>query len=216
MARFSDNDVKKYTASEEVVSSILHIVGTGLSIAGLVLLAVFGSVRGDVWHVVSFVIYGSTLIVMYLSSTLYHSVPYLPLKRFFQILDHSAIYLLIAGTYSPFLLVNLRGPWGWSLFGVIWGIAAAGVLYESMPTAKHPRLSVALYVALGWLCLLAAKQIISKVRVEALILLAAGGLLYTVGVVFYAWKKLPYGHCIWHGFVLVGSICHYFAVFYCL
>lgn len=214
--KLSDKDFKKYTVGEEIVSSVLHIIALGLSIAGLVLLAVFGSVRGSVWHVVSFVIYGSTLIVMYVSSTLYHGVAHLPLKRFFKILDHSAIYLLIAGTYTPFLLVNLRGPWGWSLFGVIWGIAAAGVLYESTLTARFPKLSLVLYVALGWLCLLAVKQILSKVRPEALILLAAGGLLYTVGVVFYAWKKLPYGHCIWHGFVLLGSICHYFAVFYCL
>jgi hemolysin III len=197
---------------EEVANTITHGIGLLLSVVGFVVLLVLAALRGSAWHIVACSIYGATLICLYTASTLYHAVISPRVKRALRIVDHSAIYLLIAGTYTPFLLVSLRGPWGWSLFGVIWGLALAGVLFKFWFVERFVILSTAVYIAMGWLVVIAAKPVITHVPFTALIWLLAGGLAYTGGVIFFAAKRIPYSHAIWHLFVLAGSICHYFAV----
>ncbi len=201
-----------YSFAEELVNSISHGIGALLSVVGLVVLIVSAVMHGTVWHVVSFTIFGSTLIILYFASTLYHSLPNPSWKTFLKKLDHAAIFLLIAGSYTPFMLVNLRGPWGWSIFGVIWGLALAGVILKMFFVHKFSRLSTVIYVFMGWLCVIAFKQMLLYVPETSLILLIAGGLAYTTGVIFYAWKKLPFNHAIWHGFVLGGSVLHFFSI----
>jgi hemolysin III len=197
---------------EEIANAITHGIGLLLSIAGFVVLLILAALRGTAWHIVACSIYGGTLICLYTASTLYHAVISPRVKRALRIFDHSAIYLLIAGTYTPFLLVSLRGPWGWSLFGVVWGLAVAGVLFKFWFVERFAILSTAVYIAMGWLVVIAAKPVITHVPFTALIWLLAGGLAYTGGVIFFAAKRIPYSHAIWHMFVLAGSICHYFAV----
>ena len=197
---------------EEIANAITHGIGLLLSIAGFVVLLVLAALRGTAWHIVACSIYGATLICLYAASTLYHAVISPRVKRALRIFDHSAIYLLIAGTYTPFLLVSLRGPWGWSLFGVIWGLALVGVLFKFWFVERFAILSTAVYIAMGWLVVIAAKPVITHLPLTAIIWLLAGGLAYTGGVIFFAAKRIPYSHAIWHLFVLAGSICHYFAV----
>jgi hemolysin III len=197
---------------EEVANTITHGIGLLLSIVGFVVLLVLAALRGTAWHIVACSIYGATLICLYTASTLYHAVISPRVKRALRIFDHSAIYLLIAGTYTPFLPVSLRGPWGWSLFGFIWGLALAGVLFKFWFVERFMILSTAVYIAMGWLVVIAAKPVITHVPFTALIWLLAGGLAYTGGVIFFAAKRIPCSHAIWHLFVLAGSICHYFAV----
>ena len=197
---------------EEIANTITHGIGLLLSIAGFVVLLVLAALRGTAWHIVACSIYGATLICLYTASTLYHAVISPRVKRALRIFDHSAIYLLIAGTYTPFLLVSLRGPWGWSLFGVIWGLALVGVLFKFWFVERFAILSTAVYLAMGWLVVIAAKPVITHLPLTAIIWLLAGGLAYTGGVIFFAAKRIPYNHAIWHLFVLAGSICHYFAV----
>jgi hemolysin III len=197
---------------EEIANAITHGIGLLLSIAGFVVLLVLAALRGTAWHIVACSIYGTTLICLYAASTLYHAVISPRVKRALRIFDHSAIYLLISGTYTPFLLVSLRGPWGWSLFGVIWGLALAGVLFKFWFVERFAILSTAVYIAMGWLVVIAAKPVITHLPLTAIIWLLAGGLAYTGGVIFFAAKRIPYSHAIWHLFVLAGSICHYFAV----
>jgi len=210
----SDRPVKDrpYTLGEEIANSVSHGIGTALSVAGLAILVVLASLYGDVWQIVSFSIYGSTLVLLYLASTLYHSFQNPRVKRVFKILDHSSIYLLIAGTYTPFLLVSMRGPWAWALFGVIWASAIAGIVFKTMCIQRFKRLSVMVYVLMGWLCVVVLKQMLEAIPSAGMVWLAAGGLSYTFGVIFYVWKRLPYGHLVWHLFVLGSSICHYFAI----
>lgn len=197
---------------EEIANAITHGIGLLLSVAGFVVLLVLAALRGTAWHIVACSIYGVTLICLYTASTLYHAVISTRVKRALRIFDHSAIYLLIAGTYTPFLLVSLRGPWGWSLLGVIWGLALAGVLFKFWFVERFAILSTTVYIAMGWLVVIAAKPVITHVPLTALIWLFAGGLAYSGGVIFFAAKRIPYSHAIWHIFVLAGSICHYFAV----
>jgi hemolysin III len=199
-------------SSEELANSLTHGVGLALSIVGFVVLVILAAMRGSAWRIVGCAVYGSTLICLYTASTLYHGIHSRRLKRVLKICDHSAIYLLIAGTYTPFLLVNLRGSWGWSLFAVIWGLAMAGILFKVWFVEHFSVFSTAVYVVMGWLALVAVKPMLLRIPHSGLLWLLAGGVLYTVGVVFYAWKKVPYNHAIWHGFVLAGSTCHYFAV----
>ena len=197
---------------EEIANAVTHGIGLLLSIAGFVVLLVFAILRGTASHIIACSIYGATLICLYAASTLYHAVISPRLKRVLKIFDHSAIYLLIAGTYTPFLLLNLRGAWGWSLFGVIWGLALAGILLKFWFVDHFEYLSTAMYVAMGWLVIVAAKPLLAHVPTVALLWLLAGGLFYSSGVVFYVWERLPYSHVVWHLFVLAGSTCHYFAV----
>jgi hemolysin III len=204
--------IKLRHSLEEIANAITHGIGLLLSIAGFVVLLVLAALRGTAWHIVACSIYGATLICLYAASTLYHAVISRRVKRALRIFDHSAIYLLIAGTYTPFLLVSLRGPWGWSLFGVIWGLALAGVLFKFWFVERFAILSTAVYIAMGWLVVIAAKPVITHLPLTAIIWLLAGGLAYTGGVIFFAAKRIPYSHAIWHLFVLAGSICHYFAV----
>jgi len=202
-----------YSVKEEIVHSVTHGIGLLLSVLGLVTLLVYSGQYGDAWHVVSSSIYGATLIALYASSTLYHAITIPDLKRVLQKLDHAAIFLLIAGTYTPFTLVNLRGGWGWTLFGMVWSIAIAGMVMELIVSKRYQRVSIALYLGLGWLVMIAIEPMLASVASGGLLLLLAGGLFYSLGVIFYVWKTLLYHHAIWHLFVLAGSVCHFFAVF---
>lgn len=206
------NDKKMYSVKEEIANAITHGLGAGLAIAGLVLLVVFAAGSSDPWRVVSGAVYGSALIVLYLASTLYHALPSPRVKRLFRVFDHSAIYILIAGTYTPFLLVSMRGPWGWSLFGVLWGITVVGIAFKFFCVGRWDRLSTALYVAMGWVALLALKPALTMIPVPAMIMAALGGLLYTAGVFFYMSERVSYNHAIWHLFVLGASTVQFFGV----
>ncbi len=210
-----ENDsIKKYTRGEEIVNSVTHGIGTLLSIAGLVILVVMASFTGDAMRIVSFSIYGSTLILLYLASTIYHSCSDARLKKIFRVIDHSTIFLLIAGTYTPFMLVSVRGVWGWSIFGVIWGFAFAGIILNVFFFGKARNLSVAAYIIMGWLCVIALRKMLAAIEPAGIALLAAGGLFYTVGVVFYVWKSLKFNHAVWHLFVMSGSLCHFFSILF--
>ncbi|MFC2135387.1 hemolysin III family protein [Bacteroidota bacterium] len=211
-----EKPIARYTLGEEIANSITHGMGVILSVAGLVVLVILAARQGSLVHIISFIIYGSSLIILYLASTLYHSIPQPSAKKIFKIIDHSAIYLLIAGTYTPFLMINLRSLMGWSLFIVIWGLAISGIVFKSVFISKFRKLSVAVYIFMGWLSVIAIKELYISLPLNGIILLALGGLFYTVGVVFYAWRKLPYSHSVWHLFVLCGSACHYFSILYCL
>jgi hemolysin III len=198
---------------EERANQLTHAVGALLGVAGLVLLVVFSHRHGDAWHVVSTAIFGVMLILLYTTSTLYHSFEAERTRRLLQKFDHAAIFLLIAGTYTPFVLVTLRGPWGWSLFGVIWGLAILGVVLKFWFAGRFRVVSTLIYVVMGWLVLIALKPLLAALPWAGMKLLVAGGLCYTGGAVFYLWKSLPYHHAIWHLFVLAGSACHWAAVF---
>jgi len=206
--------MQRFSFAEEIAHAITHGIGLLLSIAALVILVVFASLRGDAWHVVSASIFGTTLILLYAASTAYHALPSSRAKGVMRLVDHAAIYLLIAGTYTPFMLVNLRGGWGWSLFGVVWGLAALGVVFETVAKQRFRILSLVLYVGLGWLAAIAVKPLLNTVDTGGLILMALGGLAYTGGIIFYRWRALPYHHAVWHVFVLVGSACHFFAILF--
>lgn len=205
---------KGYSFGEEVAHALTHGIGAIASIVALVVMVLWATRYGDTWHVVSATIYGASLILLYTASTLYHALPWPRLKSFFQHLDHAAIYLLIAGTYTPFLLISLRGPWGWSLLAVIWSIAILGVVIELVLKERKKWLSLTLYLGLGWMALIAIKPMLDHVDGNGLLLLLAGGLAYSFGVIFYVWKSLKYHHAVWHLFVLAGSVLHFFSVFY--
>lgn len=205
---------KRYSLGEEIANSIVAGIGTAMSIAALVVLLVAAATQADVWAVVSVAIFGTTLILSHLASTLYHSIAPPRAKRVLQIIDHLAIYLLIAGTYTPFALVNLRGIWGWSLLVLIWLLALLGLLIKLTPLDKVRGLATGFYVAMGWLVVVAIKPLLEHVAAGGLWWLLAGGLCYTAGVGFYLWRQRKYSHAIWHVFVLAGSMCHFFAVLY--
>lgn len=196
----------------ERFNSYSHLAGTVLAVTGAVVLIVIGALQGDVWKIVSFAIYGAGLVLLYAFSTLYHSTRGRA-KRLFQKLDHNAIYLLIAATYTPFTLVTLRGPWGWSLFGVVWGLAAVGMLQELMLGQRTRKLSLAIYVLMGWVALIAVVPLIEALSPAGFAWLAAGGVIYTAGIVFYVFdEKFTHWHGIWHLFVIGGSAAHYVAI----
>jgi hemolysin III len=199
---------------EEVMNAVTHGIGTLLAVAGLVLLTVLAYLHGDIWHIVSFSIYGSTLVLLYLASTLYHSFTNEKVKRIFKILDHSAIYLLIAGTYTPFTLVPLHGVLGWTVFGVVWGLAIIGIVLKVFFAGRFKFVSTMCYLGMGWFIIVAIKPLIATVPALGMNWLFAGGLFYTLGSAFYMWKRIPYNHAIWHLFVLAGSVSHFIAVFF--
>jgi hemolysin III len=207
-----DTSVSRYTKGEEIANSITHGLGVVLALGGLVVLIIFAALYGNAWHIVSCSIFGAALILLYLASTLYHAIQHPNAKPILRILDHSAILVLIAGTYTPFTLVSLRGPWGWALFGIIWGLAVMGILIEATRLRRFRGWLIALYVIMGWAVVAAIKPMMANVGSGGLWLLLSGGLAYTGGIVFYLWKRLPYNHAIWHLFVLAGSVLHYFAV----
>jgi len=205
---------RQLSAAEEIVNSITHGIGALLSIVALIILIIVAGQQGDIWHLVSFSIYGSTLVLLYLSSTLYHSFTNPKIKNLFARFDHISIFLLIAGTYTPILLTSLRGIWGWTLFIVIWTMALAGAIIRSIYLHRFRKLMVAIYLIMGWMAILAAKQIYESLPGISIWFLVLGGLAYSIGVVFYNWRKLPYSHGIWHLFVLAGSILHFFAIYF--
>jgi hemolysin III len=194
------------------MNGVTHGVGFLLSIAGLVVLVVLAASRGGARHVVACSVYGATLIILYLASTLYHSVSAPRAKPVLRLIDHIAIYLLIAGTYTPFTLLTLRGSWGWSLFGVIWGLALLGSVLKILFIGRFPKVSVAVYLMMGWLVVVALKPLLASLPTGGFLLVMAGGAAYTVGLVFYAWESLPHHHAIWHVFVMLGSTFHFFAI----
>jgi hemolysin III len=207
---------RELTLGEEIFNSITHGIGVILSIAALVILVVFAVKHGDAWHIVSFTIFGVSLIILYTSSTLYHSFTGIKVKNVFARLDHASIFFLIAGTYTPILLTTLRGVLGWILFGIIWGTAITGVVIRSIYLHRFRKLMVTIYLVMGWMFVFALKSVITHLPAVSLWLLFTGGLTYSLGVVFYAWRNLPFGHGIWHLFVLGGSILHFFAILYSL
>jgi len=210
------NNIENFTKGEEITNAILHGVGLGLSIAALVVLVVFAKVYGSVWHIVSFSIYGSTLVILYLSSTLYHSFPEGKVKNIFEIFDHSAIYLLIAGTYTPMTLISLRGYLGWTIFGIVWGIAVIGIIFKVFWVKRFVIFSTLLYIIMGWLIIFAINPLMASMSKTSIIFLVVGGVLYTVGSIFYVWRRMKYHHAVWHIFVLGGSICHFFTILFLL
>lgn len=199
---------------EELANTITHGVGVAMSVVGLVLLVVRAALYGSAWEVVSFSIYGSSLILLYLASTLYHGFQSKRVKEILRIFDHSAIYFLIAGTYTPFLLITIRGPWGWSLFGVIWGLALIGITFKIIFGPRYELVSTIFYLLMGWVVIIAIKPLLAVLPFAGFMWLLGGGLAYSLGVIFYAWEKLPYNHAIWHGFVLAGSFFHFFGILF--
>jgi len=208
------NAVRSHDPLEELANAITHGVGLVFSIIGFVILLALAMMRGGPWQIAGCAIYGVTLVCLYAASTLYHSVLSPRFKRALLIFDHCAIYSLIAGTYTPFLLVNLRGPWGWSLFGVMWGLALGGILFKLWFVDHFPIMSTSFYVLMAWAGVVAVKPVLAHVPAAGLFWLVVGGLMYMLGVVFYASKRIPHHHAIWHIFVMGGSTCHYVAVLY--
>lgn len=205
---------KLYTLGEEIAHAATHGLGVVLAIVGLTVLVARATLYGDTWHVVVSAIFGATLVLMYAASTLYHSIPLPRAKKVLRIIDHSTIYILIAGTYTPFTLVTLHGPWGWLLFGITWGLALAGVVFKIYATGRFEKLSLAIYLGMGWCIVIAIKPLWRTLEPGGLVLMALGGLSYTGGVAFYVWERLRYHHAIWHAFVLAGSVLQYFAVLF--
>lgn len=204
---------RKQSRPEELANSLSHGLGLVAALAAVPYLIIHAARQGDGIFVFANCLFAAAILILYLGSTLYHALPSGKGKRVVQIIEHSAIYLLIAGTYSPLTLGVLRGAWGWSLFGVVWGLAATGVAIKTFGKVSHPRLSTTLYVLMGWIIVIAAKPLIGMMPVPGLLLLLTGGLAYTAGVLFYIKDyQLRFGHLIWHFFVLAGTICHYFAI----
>ena len=204
------------SVGEEIANSITHGVGAILSLLGTGLL-LYRAVRdGTAVHIASFTIYGASLFLLHLSSTLYHALHAPRAKKVFWVFDHCSIYLLIAGTYTPFLLLSLWGKWGATLLVIIWTLAIVGIVFKSLFIGKFRKTSVALYIVMGWMIVVAARELWLRVPHEALVYMAAGGLSYTIGVIFYSWRRIPFNHMIWHLFVLGGSACHYVAILFYL
>jgi hemolysin III len=203
---------RPYTRGEEIANWVTHGIGLAASVVGLTLLIVYASLRGNAWHVVSFTVFGLTLLALYTISTLYHARRGERSKLLFRKLDHAAVFLLIAGTYTPFLLTHLRGPWGWTLFGVVWGLCGAGAVFQYYFSGRYRVVSTLACLFVGWLIVVAFEPMVARVPHGGLWLLLAGGVSYTIGAIFYLWRRLKYHHAVWHTFVLGGSTCHFLAV----
>jgi len=206
--------IGQYSHLEEIFNSVTHGIGTLVSIAGLVILIIFSKMNGNSNHVISCTIFGISLVLLYTASTLYHSLRKPNLKHVFKILDHSCIYILIAGTYTPFLLVTLRGVVGWSMFALVWSLTVIGVLFKIFFVHRFKIISTIAYILMGWLVIFAMKPLLQALPGGGIALLVCGGLAYTLGTIFYAWEKLPFNHAIWHLFVLTGSVFHFCAVIF--
>ena len=207
-------DTHVYTKKEEMVNAITHGIGVLLSITALVFLVMFAVQNGSTWHVVTFTIYGVTMLLLYLSSTLVHSFPEGKLKDLFEIFDHAAIYLFIAGTYTPFTLIVINGALGWTLLGIVWGIAIVGIVFKSFFVKKFMYISTVLYIAMGWLIVIGWNPLVNTLPTAGITLLVVGGLLYTIGAIFYVWRGFTFHHAVWHLFVLAGSVTHFFAILF--
>jgi hemolysin III len=197
----------------ELANSLTHGFGTALSIAALVVMVVFAALNGTARHVVGASLFGACLVVLYTMSTLYHAFRGPRVKKVFHILDHAAIFLLIAGTYTPYCLA-MKGGWGWSLFGIVWGLAVLGITFKAVFGPRMKWLSTLVYIAMGWIVLIALGPLRQSFPMGALLTLFGGGVFYTAGVIFYVWKSLPYHHAIWHMFVILGSACHVVSVLF--
>ena len=197
---------------DEIANALTHGRGAAAALAGSAVLITLAAIHGDGWQLAGAIVFGITLLLLYTASTLYHAIQYPIAKGRLKVYDHCAIYLLIAGTYTPFTLIGLRGPWGWGLFAAIWTIALAGVVFKLFHTGRFPRLSTALYVAMGWLVVVAIKPMLASIDAWTLGWLLAGGVFYTLGTYFYHRESIPYAHAIWHLFVIAGSVCHFVAV----
>jgi len=202
-----------YSVREEFASSVIHAIGLLLSVGGLALLLVVAARGGDASHVASVAIYGATLILLYAASTAYHGIAHASAKPLLRQLDHAAIFLLIAGTYTPFTLISLRGAWGWSLFAIVWLLALAGIALE-LRKVRNRALMAALYVGIGWIGIFAIGPLMRSIDAGGLWLLFGGGVAYTLGVPFYLWRRLPYNHALWHAFVLLGSVLQFLSVLF--
>ena len=207
------NVLPVYTLSEELINSISHGIGTGLSVTALVLCVVQAAINGNAWGVVSSCIYGASLVMLYCMSTLYHAITNRTARKVFRVFDHTSIFFLIAGTYTPICLVTLNGGLGWTLFGIVWAMAVLGIVLNAINVDKFRKFSLVCYIGMGWAVLIGIKTVIEKLPTEGFQLLLWGGVLYTVGVIFYALKKFRYMHCVWHFFVLAGSILHFFCIY---
>ena len=206
------NGVNEFTLIEEIWHAITHGVGLALSIAGLAILVAFAALQGSALVITSSAIFGATLIILYGASTLYHAITHTQIKKIFQQFDHASIYFLIAGTYTPVTLISLGGAWGWTIFSIIWGAALVGVFLKFAYPGRFEKLSLVLYILMGWMIVAAMQPLMENMESGGLWLMLAGGLAYTVGIVFYVWDSLPFNHTIWHLFVLGGSILHYLMV----
>jgi hemolysin III len=201
----------EYRLGDILANAITHGVGAAMALAGATYLIV-ESTRGNAWLIVSCCIYATTLVLVYLCSTLYHSLVRTRARHVFHVLDHSAIYLLIAGTYTPFMLVSMRGAAGWTLLGVVWALAAAGIVFKSLAVGRFPAASATVYLLMGWCVVFAIRPLLHAISWHGMIWLIAGGAAYSLGILFFAYDRLRYFHALWHVFVLAGSVAHYFAV----
>ncbi|WP_078555187.1 PAQR family membrane homeostasis protein TrhA [Bacillus alkalicellulosilyticus] len=201
-----------FSTGEEIANSITHGIGALLSIAALVLLIVFSSLYGNAWHVVSFTIFGVTMVILYFSSTFVHALPKGKAKDVFEVLDHSSIYFFIAGTYTPFLFIAVQGWLGWTIFGIIWGIAIGGTVFKAFFVKKYLYVSTLLYLLMGWGVIVAWNPLVENVVQAGIVFLVIGGVLYSIGAIFYVWRGFKYHHMIWHLFVVAGTIMHFFSV----
>ncbi len=205
---------KLYSQGEEIANALTHGAGILLGIAGLILMIQRGIHLDNPWVLTTGIIYGISIILLYTASTLYHGLTNPRIKSYLQKADHSAIYLLIAGTYTPYALITMRGPWGWSIFGVVWTLAAAGIFFELVWPNRWPRLSLLFYLGMGWLAIVAVKPMMENLPSPGMIWLVVGGLLYSGGAVFYRMRGLTWHHAIWHLFVLGGSIAHFYSIYF--
>lgn len=205
--------VREQTFAEEMVNALTHGVGALMAVAAATLLITLASLDGDPWKIVSVSIYGGCLFLLYAASALYHGIQHVKAKTLLNIFDHCSIYLLIAGTYTPFLLVTIRGPWGWGLFGVVWTFAAVGIVLKIVKSRKYETAHLLNYLVMGWLMVLAYDELLAQSSEFVVNMIVAGGISYSVGVIFFIMDRVPFMHAIWHLFVLVGSTCHYIAVF---
>jgi len=208
------NSPSSFIAEGEVLNTITHGIGAALSVVALIFMVVSATVEADAYKIVSVSVFGASLILLYLASTLYHMAKDQNVKSMMKLVDHSCIYILIAGTYTPITLVSLRGPWGWSLFGVIWGLAVLGVIFKLYFIGRFDRTSVAIYVAMGWLAVIAAGPMLDVLPRGGLVCIVAGGVAYTLGALVYLWRSLPHNHAIWHLIVMLGSAFHFAAVYW--
>ena len=209
-----EDRVSPYSPQEERLNIASHALGLALSLAALPLLVVRASLYGNAWHVVSFSIFGASMVILYAASTLYHSATEARLRKRLNILDHATIYVLIAGTYTPFTIVTLNGTIGWVIFGISWGLALTGIILKLFFTGKYDTLSTVMYVLMGWVIIFAIKPLVNNLPSDGLIWLFAGGFSYTIGAILYSVKKIKFNHAIFHVFVLIGSFCHFMSVYY--
>ena len=210
----SDKTIKYYSRAEEILNVLTHGIGMFFSIPALFYLINLANEKGTVSHLIGFIVFGVSLFILYFASTVYHTVQQPKLRKRLNILDHASIYILIAGTYTPFTLVGLEGAWKWSILGIVWGAALAGVIFKLFFTGRFDKLSTGLYLIMGWIIVIAYKPLSVGISEDSMYWLFAGGIAYTIGAVLYMFRKLPFNHAIFHLFVLIGSVCHFVSAVY--